>query len=113
LSKRAREIAILVVAADERSAYEQRVHEHVARTLGLQTEHIEALRSKGFPKLDEPYDGAVWRVVSALVRTGDLDDEAWADGEKILGQACLFELVALVGYYRLLAQIMRVFRVDE
>ncbi len=47
-----------------------------------------------------------------MLRAGDLDDEAYAAGVAGLGEAGLFELVTLVGYYRLAALQLRVFRID-
>jgi 4-carboxymuconolactone decarboxylase len=47
----------------------------------------------------------------ALARSGDLDDDQYADAVAQLGTAALFELTILVGYYATLALQLRVFRV--
>ena len=47
----------------------------------------------------------------ALVLAGDLDDDAYAGAVAELGEAGVFELTTLVGYYATLALQLRVFRV--
>jgi 4-carboxymuconolactone decarboxylase len=49
--------------------------------------------------------------VRALVQVGDLDDEEYAAAVAGLGEAGVFELTTLAGYYATLALQLRVFRV--
>jgi 4-carboxymuconolactone decarboxylase len=49
--------------------------------------------------------------VRALVQDGDLDDGQYAEAVAALGEAGVFELTTLVGYYATLALQLRVFRV--
>ncbi|UBU15049.1 carboxymuconolactone decarboxylase family protein [Nonomuraea gerenzanensis] len=107
LSDRARELAILVVAGHQDSAFEQAAHEPIARELGFTEEQLRALRDGSPPALDDPGEAAVLRVVRALVTKGDLDEEEYA----VLGEREVFELTTLVGYYSTLALQLRVFRV--
>ncbi|MEV4801310.1 carboxymuconolactone decarboxylase family protein [Nonomuraea sp. NPDC049421] len=107
LTDRARELAILVVAGHQDSAFEQSAHEPIARDLGLTEEQLAALRAGDTPELDDQGERAVLRVARALVTKGDLDDEEYA----VLGERELFELTTLVGYYTTLALQLRVFRV--
>ena len=60
-----------------------------------------------------PTGRAAWsRDDHAAARTtGDLDDAAYAEAVEALGEAGLFELLTLVGYYATLALQLRVFRV--
>jgi 4-carboxymuconolactone decarboxylase len=46
-----------------------------------------------------------------MVDRGDLDDELYTETAAVLGEAGLFELTTLVGYYATLALQLRVFRV--
>ncbi|MET8861856.1 carboxymuconolactone decarboxylase family protein [Nonomuraea sp. NPDC004580] len=107
LTDRARELAILVVAGHQDSAFEQSAHEPIARDLGFTEEQLAALRAGDTPELEDPGERAVLRVARALVTKGDLDDEEYA----ALGERELFELTTLVGYYTTLALQLRVFRV--
>jgi 4-carboxymuconolactone decarboxylase len=109
LTDRAREIATLLVADRCRSAYEWSSHVVHARRAGLTDAEIASLTG------DEPAvtgtEAVVARTALALLADGDLDAARFADAERELGQAALFELVVLVGYYRLLAGVLAVFRI--
>lgn len=111
LSARCRELAILEVARAEDSRYEWHVHRLAGRDAGLNEHELAAIKD-GLDLPDLPReDQSVRRVVRQLALGDDLDDEAMAEGESVLGLAALTELVVLVGYYRLLALTLRVWRV--
>ena len=111
LTDRAREIAILVVADHWESAFEWYAHAAVGRLTGLSEDELAALRAGEYDGLDE-----VERLVAATTRqlaaTGDLDDPSYAAAVATLGEAGLFELLTLTGYYAALALQLRVFRVS-
>lgn len=110
LSDRAREIAILLVAARHDSAFERESHEAIARALDFTPDEIAALQrqdASGFTGGEE----LVARTVVALL-DGDIDDELWNEASRALSPRTVFELSALVGYYSTLALQLRVFRVD-
>lgn len=111
LSDRARELAILLVAAHEDSAFERYAHELIGRHVGLSESELEALRGAAVPPLDDPHERAVMNVVGALLLRGDLDDDEYETGRQRLGAPVLFELMTLVGYYRTLALQLRVLRI--
>lgn len=110
LSDRAREIAILTVAARHRSSFEQESHEAVARALGFKQEELDAIRLEDMAPFDR-YESQVGQTVLALLG-GDLDESTWEVSEEVLGRRTIFELVTLVGYYSSLALQLRIFRVD-
>lgn len=110
LPARARELAILLVAARHHSTFERESHEAIARALGFSCAELNAIRREDVT----PFDGVeslVGRTVLALL-DGDLGDCAWYVAEDVLGQRMVFELVTLVGYYSTLALQLRIFRVD-
>ena len=112
LPDRAREIAVLVVATVQGSTFERAAHEAVGRTAGLTDAELEALRCNqfdGFTGLED----VIARTAHRLATAGDLDDREYAEAVGVLGEAGVFELLTLVGYYALLALQLRVFRVDE
>jgi 4-carboxymuconolactone decarboxylase len=111
LTGRAREVAILVVAQVQDSAFEWYAHAAVGRTVGLTAHELDALRSRRFEALPDEYERMVADTALALVTRGDLDDERFERAVVLLGLPTLFELVTLVGYYSLLAVQLRVFRV--
>lgn len=110
LSGRARELAILLVAARWGSAFERDSHEAVGRATGLDEGELAALRAEDL----SPFGGdelVVARTVVALL-DGDLDDAQWAAAGDVVGAEGVLELSTLVGYYSTLALQLRVFRVD-
>ncbi len=111
LSPRVREAAILLVAAAWHSAFERMAHESVGRSAGLTEEELEVLASGGIPDTADDHERPFLEVTRALL-SGDLSDEEWAGPAARIGEAAVFELSTLVGYYATLALQLRVFRVD-
>lgn len=110
LSDRCREIAVLVVATHEDSAFEWYAHEAIGRHAGLTEEELAAIR-QGHVEAFAGVEAVVFATCRALVCRGDLDDAEYAGALEWLGAAGLFEVVTLVGYYALLAMQLRIFRV--
>lgn len=111
LTDRVRELAILVVAAAEDSAFERHAHEAVGRHVGLTEEQLADLRAGQVPVTDDESERVAVATVRALCLRSDLDDEQWAAAAELLGPRAVFELVTLVGYYRMLALQLRVHRI--
>lgn len=111
LEDRAREIAILVVAAVWQCDFEVYAHEAVGRSVGLTDAELTGLRSATYDVLAAPDERALARTVHTLATRGDLDDEEYAAAVAMLGLPQLFEVLTLVGYYATLALQLRVFRV--
>jgi len=110
LTPRAREIAILELSVLRRCSFEWYAHEHAGRQAGLTAGEITALHDgAAVPTLD-PLETLVRELVRSLVRDRDLDDGAFAAASAALGERGLMELIALVGYYDLLALSLRVWR---
>ena len=110
LDDRCREIAILVVAAHWRSAFEWYAHEAVGRSVGLDEAELAAVRDGHYAAL-AGREAVVACTVAALVARGDLDDTEYREAVGQVGAAGMFELLTLVGYYATLALQLRVFRV--
>jgi 4-carboxymuconolactone decarboxylase len=109
LADRARELAILLVAAHWDSAFERESHEAIARTAGFADDELAAIRAldvSGFTEVE----GIAASTTIALL-DGDLSDEVWDAASAALGSDGVFELTALVGYYATLALQLRVFRI--
>lgn len=111
LGDRARELAILTVAVHHRSGFEQRAHEILGADAGLTKSEIEAVRTGGPLDLPDAEEAAVLAVTRELLARGELDGVAYRAAVPVLGEAGLFELTTLIGYYTLLALQMRVFEV--
>lgn len=111
LTDRARELAILVVAAHWRSEFEQHAHEAIGAAAGLSQALFDALRRNRRPQMDDPQEQLIADLTAALAAGGDLDDDQYARAVDSLGEQAVVELVLLVGYYSALALALRVFRV--
>jgi 4-carboxymuconolactone decarboxylase len=111
LDDRCREIAILAVAAHWRSAFEWYAHEAIARSAGLGDAELAAVRDGEHEAL-AGREAVVAGTVAALLARGDLDDAEYRQAVGQVGEAGLFELLTLVGYYTTLALQLRVFRVS-
>ncbi|WP_392542116.1 carboxymuconolactone decarboxylase family protein [Oryzobacter telluris] len=113
LTARARELAILRVAALTDSAFERFAHELVGAAVGLDDAELAAVASGTFASREgvDAGEAAVVDLVDRLVARDPLDDVAYAAAVDALGEPVLLELVVLVGYYVTLAQLLAVFRV--
>lgn len=107
LADEAREVAILAVAAAQRSGFEWFAHEPAARAAGVSDADLAAVRRGEAPA--DPALASVWAATHALATRGTLDDEAYGRAERDLGVATIAELVWLTGYYGMLATALRVF----
>lgn len=111
LSARARELAILAVAAAEDSSFERYAHEAVARTIGLTEADLAAVRAGSAVAGADVEETVVLDTARVLLARADLDDDEYARALGTLGERGLVELTALIGYYRTLALQLRVFGV--
>lgn len=106
-----RELAILVVAAVLDSDFEWFAHERLARAAGVSEETIQAIAAGRTPVGLGDRDEAVLWGARTLVTDGDLSDAQYAELTAQFGTTGCVELVVLVGYYRMLALMLRAFRV--
>lgn len=113
LPGRARELVILAVAAERRSPFEQEAHEAVGREVGLTETELAALRDGEPLTLTDPTEAAALEAARLLARHQPIDDQTYDTLTTRLSAELLFEVVALVGYYALLADLLRIFAPDE
>lgn len=110
LPPRAREIAILELSVLRRSSFEWYAHEHAGKHAGLTGAEIAAIRNGAHAATLDATEMLVRELVGTLVRERDLDDITFAVASNALGERLLMDLIALVGYYDLLALSLRVWR---
>jgi 4-carboxymuconolactone decarboxylase len=104
-----RELAILVVAATLDSEFEWFAHERLARAAGVSEETIARVAAGREP---DGEDALPYLAARDLITDGDLSDGRYAEVEQRFGTAGCVELVVLIGYYRMLALVLRTFRVS-
>ena len=114
LTDRVREIAILAVAVATDSGFERWAHERVGRLAGLSETELDGLRAGTFGEGADvdPAEAMAHDLAGRLVERRPLDDDTYAAGVGRLGEQGVLELVVLVGYYAMLAQLMQVFGVE-
>lgn len=111
LSAKVREVAILAVAAQWRSAFEWWAHEPIARRAGLTDAQIAALYAGRTPDFDDEATAAAHALCVTLLAGRRPDDEVFGAARDAFGDGGVMELITLVGYYSLLAQLMDTFDV--
>lgn len=111
LSARAREIAILCVAAHQQSAFERSAHEKIGHSAGLTDAEMAAIAGRAPLELADAKEACVLSVSRALLEAGDLDDDDYAAASSVLGEAGMIELSTVIGYYSMVALQLRLFRV--
>lgn len=111
LSRRVIEIATLVVGAHWRAQFEWWAHERLARQAGLADAVIAAIKRGERPALDDASEATAYEVASEIYRTQRLSDATYARAVQYFGEAGVFELLALVGYYTLVSLILNGFDV--
>ena len=107
-----REITILSVARETNTAYEWAQHEPIARSEGVSLTTIDAIRSGRAPMGIPAKEGIFAQAAREIVRKGEMTDRTYQAVEHLLGPAQTLDLVVLVGYYTLLANILRTFAVE-
>lgn len=112
MSARAREIATLIVARHADGRYEWQAHASLGRAAGLSEDEIEAIKA-GTWSFADAAEQTVAEVTREVLDRGDLTDARYAEVAATIGEATLFDLLTLIGYYRLLALQLRVFGVDD
>lgn len=110
LTPRCREIAILQVAHALGSEFEWWAHERVGRAIGLSDDELTAL-SLGSFSTEDPLETAVSAFCTNLLHSSAVTDDEFAVASRLLTARQLTELTVLVGYYRLLEQVMTVFAI--
>jgi 4-carboxymuconolactone decarboxylase len=112
LPTRTREIVILIVAASEQSDFEWAAHSAIAALVGVGTDKIDAIATEVAVEFDDPLDEAAAQLARCIVNHGDADDETYLRVQPELGDDGIFEVSTTVGIYQLIAQQLRLFRVD-
>ncbi|MCD2186425.1 carboxymuconolactone decarboxylase family protein [Actinomycetospora soli] len=112
LSDRARELVILRVAGVRESGFERATHEPIARRAGLTDDELAALAADAVVTWPDPVEDAADTAARTLLHHGPVDDDTYRAWVDVLGEARLVEVTALVGYYGLLADLLRVFTAE-
>ena len=103
---RAREIAILAVAAHHACDYEWYAHEALGAKCGLSSEELEALKSGRSAATFSSSEALIHTTAYALITRRALTDAESAAAVAALGIEAVTELTILIGYYECLQLLM-------
>jgi 4-carboxymuconolactone decarboxylase len=112
LSRRAQEMAILMVAQRRNSEFERFAHAQAGLRAGLTDDDLTALAAGEPPALRTEEERVVYAVTSRILDTGTLTAAEYQEYTGALPVPQLFELVTLIGYYLMLATQLSVFDIQ-
>ena len=111
LPDRLSELAIVTTAQFWRAQYEWYAHAPLAEKAGVPAAAIEAIRRGDTPSFELKDEALVYRVCTDLFKTRRLSDTTFNEAVTTLGETGLTEVIAIIGYYTLIGNILNVFRV--
>lgn len=100
------EIAVLVTAREWSCQHEWYMHEKLARKAGLGADIVEALARGQEPQIMSIDESLVYKASKQAHQTGRLDDATFSSMRERFGLDGTLELLALNGYYSMMAMIL-------
>jgi 4-carboxymuconolactone decarboxylase len=104
------ELAILITARHWDAEYEWSIHESEARKAGLTDAVIAAVREGRRPDGTDADLALVHEFCTTFFGVTEIPDALFAAAEERFGRRGVVELSALIGYYSMLAMLIRIFR---
>jgi len=109
LEPRLSELAILVCARHWTSHHEWTAHKREGLKAGMDPAVIEAIAARQVPTLRDEREQVVYDIATVLLAKGRLSADLHARGMALLGEQGLVELVAILGYYCMVALTLNAF----
>lgn len=107
--RRLSELGILVTARFWNASYEWYAHEGQAASLGVDQAIIDAIRTGGTPSFDDESEEVVYALASELYETRFISDPVYDRALSVLGQEQVIDLVAILGFYTMVAMTLNGF----
>lgn len=111
LVPRLSELAILTMAVAWKAEFEWFAHAPIARSAGLSSELIEALRTGHTLAFADEAEEVVHNVTRSLACDRTLPDDLYGRALSVLGQERLVDLIGICGYYSLISMTLVAFDV--
>ena len=105
-----RELAILLTAREWTQAFEWDVHAPLAAAAGLSPSVIDAVADGRRPERMDGSEAILYDFCTELYRGRSVSDATYAAAVTAFGEQGVIDLVAIAGYYTMLAMIMNVAR---
>lgn len=109
LEPRLSELAILVCGRHWTSHHEWTAHKREGLKAGMDPAVIAAIAARQVPALRDEREQVVYDVATVLLPKGRLPDALHARGVGVLGEQGMVELVAILGYYCMVALTLNAF----
>ena len=106
------ELAVLVVARTYTAQYEWYVHVRRAIEVGLDEAIIDEIRHRRRPDFKDPKEALVYDMTLEIVEQRQLGDTLYASAKETFGEPALVELIALIGFYVMIAVFLNSFQVE-
>ena len=106
LPPRLLELAVLVTARRWSCQFEWFMHEKLARKAGLDERIIEAIAQAKMPRQMGKEESLVHAFCLQAHTTGHVDDATFAAAKELFGLDGVLELLALNGYYSMMAMVL-------
>jgi 4-carboxymuconolactone decarboxylase len=100
------ELAILVTASEWQQPVEWAIHAPIAEREGVPRAVIDALARRERPAAMSEEEAAVYDVCIELHRERRIAEATWSKGLALFGEQGVVDLMAVNGYYALLAMVM-------
>jgi 4-carboxymuconolactone decarboxylase len=112
LPQRLSELCILVTASHWKAPVEWIDHAPIARKLGIDAEAIEALRKAEPANFKAADEAAVYALSQELLKTHEVSDATYKHATDVLGMRGTIDVIAVLGYYGLIAMTLKTFKVQ-
>ncbi|MBT5458527.1 MAG: hypothetical protein HOK82_18135 [Rhodospirillaceae bacterium] len=107
-----KELAIIVIARHYTAQYEWFIHARRAKQVGLDEAAIEAIRHRRRPELSDAAEIMVYDLTLEILENSKLSDQTYDRAVTAFGEEAMVELVALIGFYIMIAVFLVSFDVD-
>lgn len=112
LPQRLSELCILITSAHWKASGEWVDHVPIARDLGVDADALEALRTGKPVKFKQDDEGTVYALARELLNTHEVSDATYKRAEDVLGQKGVLDIIAVLGYYGLIAMTLKAFKMQ-
>ena len=112
LDKRLFELAVLLLVRDWGAQYAWHVHDAAGREAGLSDDVIAAIRERRVPRFPKSDEQLIYNVISELIATKAVSRATYQRALDALGLELLIELIAVAGFYTMVAITLNTFEVD-
>lgn len=107
-----KELAIIVIARQYTAQYEWFIHAPRAVRVGVSEDVVEAVRTSQRPAFNDEDEALVYDVTMDMVENRTLSQDLYDRAVNRFGEPAMVELVALIGFYIMIAAFLNAFDVD-